>query len=165
MHLFLVLAFLPYVLVLRDGSHVQAKAAPQLKGSIILYQSATGVLTSIPKEQLDESATAKANAPGTPTPSPTPASYSGLHAAAKASGPPKTISNVPSTSGAGPTSTPSKGTLSVTSSSSPATDYYPTYSGSSSAGKSVSVSGYTTKSGTYVAPYTRAAPGQGAKKH
>lgn len=81
----LLLLASPYRIVLRDGTVIEAKAPPTGSGTVLLYHTLKGTLTSLPAEQVDEYATARANAPKpappvqvevTPPPRPT-ANWSG----------------------------------------------------------------------------------------
>lgn len=146
--LLLILAS-PYRIVLRDGSTVQAQGPPKRSGSVALIRLQGGTLTSLPSEEIDEAATARANAPQ-PTPVP------------PAPSPRKTIEIIGSAPTGGGYVSPSSGAASAP----------PAAVSGSSGGPSapssgrVQVSGYVNSHGTYVAPYTRSAPSSGGgKKH
>lgn len=129
-----LLLMTPYRIVLRDGSSVDAQGPAKRSGSVMLIRTPSGMLTSLPAEEIDQAATEKANAPK-PTPVPVAAPSTA-----------KRIEITGSSSGTSPTYTTSASTA------------------AGSTGGPVQVRGYTNSHGTYVAPYSRSAPSHSGKK-
>lgn len=137
---FLLLA-VPYQIILRDGSKIEARGPAKQSGSVSLIRLPSGTLTSVPSEEIDTAATLRANSL---RPTPTPASSG-----------PAVVRQVKTIDLNGPEFSPAPP---VTGNSSAPSSLSPS---SSSASGPVQVRGYTNSHGTYVAPYTRSAPSSG----